>query len=222
MALAATFAGMGFGNAGVHIPHANAYPIAGRVRDFRPDGYPQDEPIVPHGMAVSLTAPEAFRFTFDAAPERHLTRRPAAGPDRVRRRPGHAAAVLATLMRDIGIPNGLAEVGYGDADVDDLVEGALQQQRLLATAPREVTGDDLAGGVPGLDGALVSRRPRTCVAALRRRGRRRRVDDVDARPGDCTPPTPRSTASSRRWWCGRGTPTRSPRCSTVARPPGCR
>ena len=72
MALAATFAGMGFGNAGVHIPHANAYPIAGRVRDFRPAGYPADEPMVPHGMAVSLTAPEAFRFTFDAAPERHL------------------------------------------------------------------------------------------------------------------------------------------------------
>jgi alcohol dehydrogenase class IV len=73
MALAATFAGLGFGNAGVHIPHANAYPIAGRVRTFRPEGYPLEEPIVPHGMAVSLTAPEAFRFTFDAAPGRHLT-----------------------------------------------------------------------------------------------------------------------------------------------------
>ena len=66
MALAATFAGMGFGNAGVHIPHANAYPIAGRVNDYRPAGYPSDEAMVPHGMSVSLTAPEAFRFTFDA------------------------------------------------------------------------------------------------------------------------------------------------------------
>ena len=72
MALAATFAGLGFGNAGVHIPHANAYPIAGRVKDFHPAGYPAEEPMVPHGMAVSLTAPEAFRFTFDASPERHL------------------------------------------------------------------------------------------------------------------------------------------------------
>jgi alcohol dehydrogenase class IV len=53
--------------------------------------------------------------------------------------------VLRALMRDIGIPNGLAEIGYGDGDVDDLVEGALKQQRLLATAPREVTGEDLAG-----------------------------------------------------------------------------
>ena len=48
-------------------------------------------------------------------------------------------------MRDIAIPNGLAEIGYGAADVDDLVEGALKQQRLLATAPLEITAEDLVG-----------------------------------------------------------------------------
>ena len=149
MALAATFAGLGFGNAGVHIPHSNAYPIAGRVREYRPAGYPEDEPIIPHGMAVSLTAPAAFGFTFEAAPERHLraahlldptltTTASELGPDSL-------PDVLRTLMRDIGIPSGLAEVGYADRDVDDLVEGSLKQQRLLATAPREVTGEDLAG-----------------------------------------------------------------------------
>ncbi|GAA4122572.1 hydroxyacid-oxoacid transhydrogenase [Nocardioides fonticola] len=146
MALAATFAGLGFGNAGVHIPHANAYPIAGRVRDYRPAGYPQDEAIVPHGMAVSLTAPEAFRFTFDAAPERHLTAArllDPAGADAAR---GDDALpdVLRRLMRDIGIPNGLAEVGYSSSDVDDLVEGSLKQQRLLATAPKTPADADLA------------------------------------------------------------------------------
>lgn len=145
MALAATFAGLGFGNAGVHIPHANAYPIAGRVRDYRPDGYPQDEAIVPHGMAVTLTAPEAFRFTFEAAPERHLAAARLLEPGVTGEGPDVLPGVLARLMRDIGIPNGLAEVGYGDGDVDGLVDGALQQQRLLATAPREVTGEDLAG-----------------------------------------------------------------------------
>ncbi|NYG58785.1 alcohol dehydrogenase class IV [Nocardioides daedukensis] len=145
MALAATFAGMGFGNAGVHIPHACAYPIAGRVRDYRPDGYPQDEPIVPHGMAVSLTAPEAFRLTFEAAPQRHLRAARLLDPtSSAADSPALLPDVLSALMRDIGIPNGLAEVGYGEGDVDDLVDGALKQQRLLATAPREVTGDDLA------------------------------------------------------------------------------
>jgi alcohol dehydrogenase class IV len=126
----------------VHIPHANAYPIAGRVRDFRPEGYP-DEPIVPHGMAVSLTAPEAFRFTFEAAPERHLRAARLLDPD-AGDGPDALPQVLIELMRDIEIPNGLAAVGYGDADVDDLVAGALQQQRLLATAPKSPTDEDLA------------------------------------------------------------------------------
>jgi hydroxyacid-oxoacid transhydrogenase len=147
MALAATFAGMGFGNAGVHIPHANAYPIAGRVRDFHPEGYPDAEPMVPHGMAVSLTAPEAFRFTFEAAPERHVRAAELLGPgaprpDDLR---DFLPGVLTGLMRDIGIPNGLAAVGYGEGDVAPLVEGTLKQQRLLAIAPRDATPDDLAG-----------------------------------------------------------------------------
>lgn len=139
MALAATFAGLGFGNAGVHVPHACAYPIAGRVRDYRPAGYPADEPIVPHGMAVVMTAPAAFALTHDASPERHWRAAGLLGgtgeplPD-----------VLRGLMRDVGLPSGLAELGYGAADVDDLVAGALQQQRLLATAPVDVTSEDLA------------------------------------------------------------------------------
>jgi alcohol dehydrogenase class IV len=144
MAMAATFAGLGFGNAGVHIPHANAYPIAGRVRDFRPAGYPAAEPIVPHGMAVALTAPEAFRFTYDAAPDRHLRAARLLDPTGEGTGPDVLPRTLATLMRDIGLPNGLGEVGYGEADVDDLVAGAVQQQRLLATAPKTVTEDDLA------------------------------------------------------------------------------
>jgi alcohol dehydrogenase class IV len=147
MALAATFAGLGFGNAGVHVPHANAYPIAGRVRDFRPSGYPTEEALVPHGMAVALTAPEAFRWTFAAAPERHLHAARLLDPDGERH--GSPAdvlpAVLVDLMRDVGAPNGISAVGYSEADVGALVDGALKQQRLLATSPRPVEADDLAG-----------------------------------------------------------------------------
>jgi len=147
MALAATFAGLGFGNAGVHVPHANAYPIAGQVRDFRPADYPDGEPMVPHGMSVSLTAPEAFRFTFSAAPERHL--RAARLLEPAAETPDDPAdllpAVVIRLMRDVGVPDGVGAVGFGEADVDELVAGAMKQQRLLATAPREVTAEDLAG-----------------------------------------------------------------------------
>ena len=147
MAIAATFAGMGFGNAGVHIPHANGYPIAGQVRDFHPKDYPPAEPMVPHGMSVALTAPEAFRFTFDSSPERHLRAAELLAPGAVRpsRDPEFLPSVLIDLLRDIDIPNGIAAVGFGTADVPELVEGTMKQQRLLATCPKPVTEDDIAG-----------------------------------------------------------------------------
>ncbi|MGH3341476.1 MAG: hydroxyacid-oxoacid transhydrogenase [Carbonactinosporaceae bacterium] len=152
MLAAATYAGMGFGNAGVHIPHACAYPIAGRVRSYRPAGYPAastegetPEPLIPHGQSVSLTAPAAFRFTFDADPQRHLQAAGLLDP----RDPGgdpreRLPAAVVALMRDIGIPNGIAAVGFGEDDVPDLVEGTLAQARLLSIAPCEPTAEHLA------------------------------------------------------------------------------
>jgi hydroxyacid-oxoacid transhydrogenase len=147
MAMAATFAGMGFGNAGVHIPHANAYPNAGRVKDFHPKDYPRDEPMIPHGMSVALTAPEAFRFTFDASPERHLraARLLAPGAQEPDDPAEHLPAVITELMRDIDIPAGIGAVGYDESDINDLVEGAMRQERLLATSPKRVTDEDVAG-----------------------------------------------------------------------------
>ena len=147
MMMAATFAGMGFGNSGVHIPHANAYPIAGMVRDFRPAGYPQQEPMVPHGMSVSLTAPEAFRFSFESAPDRHLQAAAmlAPGQDKLNNASEQLPSALIDLMRDIGIPSGIGAVGYTESDVPDLVPGTMKQQRLLATCPRPVDEEDIAG-----------------------------------------------------------------------------
>lgn len=151
MAMAATFAGLGFGNAGVHVPHACAYPIAGRAKGYRPADYPTyaggDGPLVPHGMAVALTAPAAFRLTFDAAPARHLAAARLLDPRGdvgVIEGPDLLPAIITTLMHDVGLPNGLGEVGFQPADIDGLVEGAWAQQRLLATAPRDITTADLA------------------------------------------------------------------------------
>ncbi|MGP0028869.1 MAG: hydroxyacid-oxoacid transhydrogenase [Streptosporangiaceae bacterium] len=147
MMLAATFAGMGFGNSGVPIPHANAYPIAGMVRDFRPHGYPQAEAMVPHGMSVSLTAPEAFRFGFPAAPERHLRAAAmlAPGQDKLNDPGEQLPSAVVDLMRDIDIPNGIGAVGYTEADIPNLVPGTMKQQRLLATCPRPANEEDIAG-----------------------------------------------------------------------------
>jgi len=93
---------------------------------------------------VSLTAPEAFRWTFESGPDRHLRAARLLDPDHTHEGADALPEVLASVMRDIGIPNGLGEVGYGEGDVDDLVEGTMKQQRLLATAPREVTPEAAA------------------------------------------------------------------------------
>jgi hydroxyacid-oxoacid transhydrogenase len=144
MMLAATMAGVGFGSAGVHIPHSCAYPIAGLRHEYQPAGYPDDHPFVPHGHSVIVTAPAAFRFTYDAMPERHhhvaslLARRPLDDPG-----PDTLPDVVRELMQDVGAPRGVAEFGYGEDDIPALVDGALKQQRLLAVAPKEVGADDL-------------------------------------------------------------------------------
>jgi len=117
------------------------------VKDYRPPNYPQSEPMVPHGMSVSLTAPEAFRFSFSSAPGRHLAAATLLAPDEAKQNdPGEQLpAAVISLMRDIEIPNGIGAVGYTEADIPDLVPGTMKQQRLLATCPRPVTEDDIAG-----------------------------------------------------------------------------
>jgi len=146
MMLSATMAGVGFGSAGVHIPHSCAYPIAGLRHTYRHPGYPGTKMFVPHGFSVIVTAPASFRFTFDAAPERHLQAATCLTGETYA--PGDRDALpnaLIALMRDIGAPSGVAELGYGEDDLPALVEGALKQQRLLAVAPKMPTAQDLEG-----------------------------------------------------------------------------
>lgn len=148
MILASTYAGFGFGNAGVHVPHAMGYPIAGQVRDYLAPDYSSTEPMVPHGIAVSVGAPAAFRFTGPAAPERHLQAAEWLGAEVAGRRQEEAGAVLAdalaAFMRTIGLPVGLRELGYRESDLPALAAGAYQQQRLLELSPRPVTKEDLS------------------------------------------------------------------------------
>lgn len=147
MLLASTFAGIGFGNAGVHIPHAMGYPVAGMVRDYMPPGYAVKEPLIPHGVSCIVNAPAAFAFTAAACPEKHARAAALLGVrtegmslmDAALALPG----ALIALMRDIGLPNGLRAVGYTEADISSLAQGALKQQRLLACSPRPVGQADM-------------------------------------------------------------------------------
>ncbi len=148
MMLAAAFAGIGFGNAGVHLPHGMSYPVAGMVRDYMPAGYNVDHPMVPHGMSVILNAPAVFRFTAEANPERHLQAARFLGADTRGAAPEDAGEVLANtligIMKKTGMPNGLSGVGYTEADIPGLVAGTLPQHRVTKLSPRPVGEPELA------------------------------------------------------------------------------
>jgi len=146
MILASTIAGIGFGSAGVTLPHGMSYPIAGMVREYRPEGYPQDHALIPHGMAVILGAPAAFRFMAPGNPHMFLEAARLIGTDVSGAGPDDAGEVLAqaviVVMKRVGMPNGLQAVGYTPDDVDKLVEGALPQHRVTKLSPRPVTAAD--------------------------------------------------------------------------------
>lgn len=148
MLLCATYAGIGFANAGLHLPHGMSYPVSGMVRGWVPPDYPPGRPLVPHGLAVVLNAPAAFRFTGPANPQRHLEAARLLGQEVRGAGPEEAgellAAAMVRLMKRTGVPNGLAAVGYTEADIPRLVEGTLPQKRVTALCPRPFTPEELA------------------------------------------------------------------------------
>lgn len=148
MAYASTLAGASFGNAGVHIPHAMSYSVAGMIRNYQPEGWPSDHAMCPHGISVVVNAPAAFRWTAPTSPKRHLQVAKALGARVEAASEEDAGQLLADrlieLMRATGIPMGLESLGYRPDDVPQLVEGAKQQARLLRQAPCEVSWEDLA------------------------------------------------------------------------------
>jgi hydroxyacid-oxoacid transhydrogenase len=148
MLLAASYAGVGFGSAGVHLPHGMSYPVSGNVRDYRPPGYDTDHALVPHGVSVILNAPAVFRFTAGANPVRHLEAAEALGANVTGARAADAGRILSDritwFMQRLRVPNGLKAIGYCASDIPALVEGTLPQHRVTKLAPRPAGPDELA------------------------------------------------------------------------------
>ena len=148
MLLAASYAGVGFGNAGVHLPHGMSYPVSGNVKSYRAPGYTTDHPLVPHGFSVILNAPAVFRYTASANPERHLEAAQALGVDVSRCQAADAGRILSEritwFMQRLKTPNGLREIGYTSSDIPALVEGTLPQHRVTKLSPRPAGTEELA------------------------------------------------------------------------------
>ena len=140
MLLAATLAGVGFGNAGVHLCHGMSYPISGQNPGYRHKGYEIETPIIPHGVSVAVTAPAVFRFTAASNPERHLAAAEAFGVDISQVKRESAGEVLGEALQKFLLelgdqPRGLKALGFGLGDIEGLVEGTLPQRRVLMLAP---------------------------------------------------------------------------------------
>ena len=147
MMLAATYAGIGFGNAGVHLPHGMSYPVAGMPVDFVPEGYPGHTSFVPHGISVICNAPAVFRFTAKANPQRHLDAAHELGADTSKARLDDAGHLLSeqiiVFMKKLKIPNGLNGLGFGREHIPELVKGTLPQHRVTKLSPRPVGEEEL-------------------------------------------------------------------------------
>jgi len=152
MALASTYAGIGFGSAGVHLCHGMSYPVSSLAHNmnFKPEGYLNiDSPMIPHGMSVVLHAPAVFRFTAPSSPSRHKQVAALLGAKDIDRvADSDAGLVLAEqiigLMHRLSIPNGLQALGFSTNDIDKLVEGAIPQHRVLKLSPIPTGKEELA------------------------------------------------------------------------------
>ena len=148
MLLAASYAGIGFGNAGVHLPHGLSYPVSGLVRSYRAPGYSVEHPLIPHGISVIVNAPAVYRFTSSGCPERHLRAAEVLGAKVKGAQIADAGRILSDqiigLMHDLRVPNGLRELGYQSEDIPALVEGTLPQHRVTKLSPRPAGPDDLS------------------------------------------------------------------------------
>lgn len=167
MCLASSSAGLGFGNAGVHLCHGMSYAVASQVKDYWTEGYTKPKNIEnndeKHGLVVYT--PAVFRFTGKRhaiddpiverySQDRHVECAMIMAKARAQRRQGKSLVIvsekamrsepgealsneLLELMNELNIPIGLRSLGYDESDVEDLARGTLPQHRVTKLSPRQ-------------------------------------------------------------------------------------
>ena len=144
MMLAATMAGCRFRLRGRPYPSLLRLSRSpGCKHEYQPSRLPRRPPVRAARATVIVTAPAAFRFTYDASPSA-TTRSRRCSARGTTPRPDALPEILRRLMQDLDAPRGRGRrSGTREDDIPTLVDGALKQQRLLAVAPKEVGADDL-------------------------------------------------------------------------------
>ncbi|MFB3882172.1 MAG: iron-containing alcohol dehydrogenase family protein [Armatimonadota bacterium] len=127
MAMASMIAGMAFANTGLGLAHGIAHPVGARYR-------------VPHGECCGRLLPHVMRHNAAAVPERvaaigqALTGRQVTDPEQ-------AAAAVESLLRDVGVSPGLADVGMPESEIQDVAKDTMLVGA-IRTNPRPVTVAD--------------------------------------------------------------------------------
>jgi alcohol dehydrogenase class IV len=134
MLTGAMLAGLAFVNATVGAVHALAYPLGTRFQ-------------VSHGGSNALVLVPVMRFNMPEATPLYAEIARAVVPDIDAGNDQEAAdrlvALLESLIPEVGLQCRLQEAGVQDADVPDLVSGALRQERLLSYNVKAMTPDDI-------------------------------------------------------------------------------
>ncbi|PIC46262.1 hypothetical protein B9Z55_006011 [Caenorhabditis nigoni] len=146
MLKASSFAGIGFGNAGVHLCHGLSYPISSQAKGCVAHGYPQDKNLIPHGLSVMTTAVADFEFTTAACPDRHLVAAQTLGADIPNNADNEYISrtlcdQLRGFMKDFGVPNGLKGMGFEYSDIDHLTEAASHSVPNIVISPKSTDRD---------------------------------------------------------------------------------
>ncbi|KAK0395888.1 hypothetical protein QR680_001475 [Steinernema hermaphroditum] len=150
MLKASSFAGMGFGNAGVHLCHGLSYPISSQGKSYVDKDYDQNAPLIPHGLSVVTTAVADFLFTTDADPHRHANAARFLGSDiPLSADNEYIAQSLADQIRgfmsDFGVPNGLSALGFSRGDCTKLASAAVNSLSAVQIAPKDTDKDVIEG-----------------------------------------------------------------------------
>ena len=127
MALAATYGGLAFSNAGVALVHAMEYPVGGAVH-------------VSHGAGNGLLLPFVMRFNLSKS-AKNLAELVAlfpgayrsAGPEDMAE---HVIDAIEQLRRDIGIPTRLRDIGVTEDMLPGFAAKAFAIKRLMRVNPR--------------------------------------------------------------------------------------
>lgn len=132
--LGAYYGGVAITGSGTTAVHALSYPLGGRYH-------------IPHGVSNAILLADIMDFNQDACTDQLARMCDAVFPEKYVSSKNEKATALvqaiADIVKDVEIPTSLKHFGIRNEDLEDLVEAAAQQQRLLTNNPKQMNASDI-------------------------------------------------------------------------------